>query len=120
MGMRKNIAEICKMIYMINTRLATMQRIYETKEFLSHHKKSQQAETGWMPVYHRGWTENGSYHSDMYLPDTDEEVLVTVSDGFVIIASYLKNMGVWLSVGHEITNVVAWRPLPKPYQRSHI
>lgn len=54
------------------------------------------------------------------LPDDDEEILVSLSNGFVIEDTFMcDGSECYLDSGNEfITEAIAWQPKPQPYKKE--
>lgn len=81
---------------------------------------------GWIPFTERELTEDEkeSYDFDFLLdcklPDEDEEILVTYSNGTVGQDIFMRDgFQCYLDSGNEfVTEAIAWQPLPKPYREK--
>lgn len=87
---------------------------------------------GWFPITYRPMTEDElkDYEGwidylhpektmilDCHLPDSGAEVLIT-SNGYVGIDTFYNEDGDCYFESANIDEVIAWRPLPEPYQEG--
>ena len=83
---------------------------------------------GWIPFTQREMTEDEKeyceteegYMLDCPLPDEDEEILVTYANGYVDVDIFMRDGNeCYLDSGNElVTEAIAWRKKPAPYQKG--
>lgn len=97
----------------------------EAKEYGTKHLP---AEYDWIPFEMREMDEeekscNGveeGYILDCPLPDEDEEILVTYANGTVDVDTFMRDGNeCYLDSGNDlVTEAIAWRKKPAPYQKG--
>lgn len=83
---------------------------------------------GWIPFTQREMTEDEKeccgteegYMLDCPLPEEDEEILVTYSNGTVDVDIFMRDGNeCYLDSGNDlVTEAIAWRKKPTPYQKG--
>lgn len=79
----------------------------------------------WIPIKTRKLTEeekeeypDSDYMYDCRLPDDGQEVLVTTRSGYVVSDIFCCDEGCYFETYCDEGDVIAWRPLPEPYQKG--
>ena len=94
--------------------------------------QEQQPKTDWIPFEQREadeeekeyWLENYGQEIEYMLcgrlPDEDEEIIVTYSNGYVSEDIFLRDgVDCYLDSGNElVTEAIAWMPKPQPYKKE--
>ncbi len=87
----------------------------------------QESKTEWIPIKYRKPTEEEITECDFpkeamiydcKLPDDNEEVQITTSDGCVVQTTFYTDDGCYFECYEDYGEVVAWQPLPQPYREA--
>ena len=85
---------------------------------------------GWIPVKTRQMTEEEKEYYSEYLfdgngyiyecplPDDGQEVLITSKYGSVDMTTFYTDYGNYFENYEDYDEVIAWQPLPEPYQQN--
>lgn len=99
----------------------------ELKEVLAYEcgKAAARPRGEWIPIKTRKLTEeerekypNSTFMYDCQLPDDGEDVLVTTWGGNVALDTFCRDDGCYFEYGCDEGDVIAWQPLPKPYEKG--
>lgn len=111
----------------VNKEELTKALVYDRGQYEKGYKDGLNA-SGWIPFTQREMTEDEKesceveegYMLDCPLPEEDEEILVTYSNGTVDVDTFMRDgHECYLDSGNElVTEAVAWMRKPAPYQKG--
>lgn len=102
--------------------------IQDMIEQLQDDLEQDEKENGWIPVkYHQisekeraeeSISNDIRYMLDCKMPDDGQEILVTNGETTWQDTSFIDCDGYYLDGGYDWIDIMAWRPLPKPYKED--
>ena len=113
----------CRADHYLNARLNCVDNLMSIVNELA-----EEYNNGWIAFKQREMTEEEKevygedleYMLDCKLPDDDEEIIVCYKNGYVDTDTFIRDTdGCYLDSGNDfIDDVIAWMPLPAPYQKG--
>ena len=102
--------------------------VLEMIEQLKDDLEQDEKENGWIPVKYHHISEKERaeesisndirYMLDCKMPDDGQEILVTNGETTWQDTSFIDCDGYYLDGGYDWIDIMAWRPLPKPYKED--